>query len=92
MGKLALASLVLGIVEMVSFGWVAVDSLRELTSPITQRIERIEKNIPLVLDREEAERHQRRYEIGYKFALGALGILGISGLKLLNDLRPKGRY
>jgi len=92
MGKLALASLVLGIAELGVFGWVAVDSLRELTSPITQRVERIEKNIPLVFDREEAERYQRRFELGYQFALGALFISGASGLKLLDDLRPKAKY
>ena len=92
MGKLALASLVLGAVELVGFGWVAVDSLRELTAPISERVERTARNAPLVLDREEAETYQRSFELGYQFALGALGICGASGLKLLDDLRPKLKY
>jgi len=89
MGKLALASLVLGLAEIVGFGWVAVDSLVKLTRPISERVER---NQPLVLDKDEAEIYQRVYELGYQFALGALGITGVSGLKLLDDLRPKVRY
>jgi len=92
MGKLALAALVMGIAEMVGFGGVAVNSLTGLTSPVTERVERTARNEPLVLNREEAERYQKRYELGYKFALGALGICGASGLKLLDDLRPKLKY
>ena len=92
MGKLALAALVMGIAEMVGFGWVAVDSLRELTAPISERVKRVAENQPLVLDKEEAEMYQRRYELGYQFALGALFISGASGLKLLDDLRPKLKY